>query len=165
MGTDDKFTIGNVKDSSKYKPQDIRYNNSWIEFWQSKVGVKRPQNCCVVDCKHGKPISQDDIVGGHVYVSTELSSEIEADLKQFCNYPSLRELNGFHNNNGYWYKSYGGLYVIMRCGNELVKTTSDCIVLIAPICNSCNQMTGEFTLKNNTILVPLFWSDQKEVKD
>ena len=164
MATNSIYEVGNVTDTSKFKPQETKYNDSWIEFWINQVGMKKPQNCCVVDCTHEKPVTADDIVGGHVYVSSELSITIEADLNTFCNYPLRRAFNGFLCNNGFWYKVYGSLVVIMRCGDELVKTQAGNVVCIAPICNSCNQRTDKFML-NNTALVPLYWNDQKEVAE
>lgn len=164
MAINNLYEIGNVTDTSKYKPQEAKYNDSWIEFWKSEAGRNKPKSCCVENCTHEKPVSEDDIVGGHVFVTTDLSKIIEADLNSFCTYPLRRNLNGFLCNNGYWYKCYGNLFVIMRCGDELVKTKGDNLVFIAPICNSCNQRTDKFIMKNNTILVPLYWSDQKEVE-
>lgn len=158
------FEIGNVTDTSKYKPADANYNNSWIEFWKSEVGTNKPQNCCVVDCKHEKPITADDIVGGHVYVPVELSKEIATDLDNFISDPSKRKFNGFLFNNGFWFKPYGNLLVIMRCGDKLVKTKGGNLVCIAPICNSCNQRVDKYILQARTVLVPLYWSDQKEVE-
>lgn len=164
MSLSETFIIGNVTDTSKYKPKDARYNESWIEFWQAEVGAYKPQNCCVSDCQHKKPITGDDIVGGHIYVSTELSKAIGDDLETFCTYPSRRKLNGFLFTKGIWYKPYGNLLVIMRCGDELVRTKGDNLILIAPICNSCNQRSETFFMKDNTVLVPLYWSDQKEIE-
>ena len=155
--------VGNVTGTSKYKPQDAKYNDSWIEFWKSVVGANNPQNCCVVDCRHEKPIKVDDIVGGHVYLTDALSKAIETDLEAFCTYPSRRPFSGFSCKNEYWYKVYGNLFVMMRCGDELVKTEGGNLVCNAPICNSCNQRDYRFSLQNNTVLVPLYWSDQKEV--
>lgn len=165
MAADSIYAVGNAGNTSKYKPTESKYNDSWIEFWTYQVGLKKPQNCCALDCTHDKPVSADDIVGGHVYVSSELSKAIESDLNTFCNYPLRRAFNSFLCNNGYWYKVYGSLIVMMRCGDELVKTQAGNVVCIVPICNSCNQRTDKFMLNNNTVLVPLYWSDQKEVKE
>lgn len=159
------YEVGNAANTSKYKPKEDKYNNSWIEFWTSEVGTFRPESCCVVDCTHEKPVTSDDIVGGHVYVSSELSKAIEVDLNIFCNYPLRRAFNGFLCKNGYWYKVYGTLIVMMRCGDKLVKTKRGNVVCIAPICNSCNQRTDKFMLNKNTVLVLLYWSDQKEVEE
>lgn len=164
MAENSIYEVGNVSDTSKFKPSNTRYNDSWIEFWMSEVGTNKPQNCCVMDCTHEKPVTSDDIVGGHVYMSIELTKTVEADLNSFCTYPSRRSFNGFSVKNGYWFKSYGNLLVMMRCGDELIKTTGGNLICIAPICNSCNQRGDKFLLKNNTVLVPLYWSDQKEVE-
>ena len=142
--------IGNVTQTTKYKPQDEKYHDSWIEFWKTETGMSRPQACCVMDCKHDEPVTSEDIVGGHVYVSAELSKAIENDLESFCKDHSRRAFNGFSLNNGYWYKIYGTLIVMMRCGNELVKTKGGNLVCIAPICNSCNQREDKYLLHNNT---------------
>lgn len=165
MAANNTFEIGNVTNTSKYKPKESMYNDSWIEFWRIEVGAYKPKNCCVVDCQHEKPISEDTIVGGHVYVSAELSKVIDDDLELFCTYPSRRVANGFLCNNGYWYKPYGNLIVMMRCGDKLVKTKGGKVICIAPICNSCNKRTDSFFLKDKTVLVPLFWNDQKEVEE
>ena len=164
MASNSIYEIGNVSDTSKFKPQDAKYNNSWIEFWTSQVGMNKPQYCCVVDCQHDKPVKSDDIVGGHVYLSSELSKVVEADLESFCTYPSRRAFNGFSYKNGYWFKLYGNLFIMMRCGDKLVKTKGGNLVCIAPICNSCNQRDDKFLLNNGTVLVPLYWSDQKEIE-
>lgn len=158
MSSNNIYEIGNVEGSSKYKPQNARYNDSWIEFWQDKASTNKPQFCCVVDCKHN-----DEIVGGHIYVSLELSKTIEADLNSFCTRTLMRAQNGLLNDNGVCYKAYGNLFVIMRCGENLVKTETGNLVFIAPICNSCNQRNGKFFLRAGTVLVPLYWSDQKEI--
>ncbi len=164
MVENSNYEVGNVAETSKYKPSNIRFNGSWIDFWMSEVGTFKPQVCCVNDCKHNWSITADDIVGGHVYMSIELTKTVEADLNFFCTYPSRRSFNGFSVKNGYWYKSYGHLFVIMRCGDELVKTQGGNLVCIAPICNSCNQRDKKFLLRSNTVLVPLYWSDQIEVE-
>lgn len=164
MAVDSICEVGNVNDTAKFKPQSSIYNDSWIEFWKNEVGAIKPQSCCVVDCKHENPVTGDDIVGGHVYLSAELSKTVEADLEAFCTYPSRRVFGGFSLNNGYWYKIYGPMIVMMRCGDELVKTQGGNLVCIAPICNACNQRDDKFLLKANTVLVPLYWNDQKEVK-
>lgn len=163
MAINNIFEIGNVINTSKYKPKEECYNDSWIEFWKTIVGTNKPKNCCVVECQHEKPVTEDDIVGGHVYLSLELSKKIEIDLESFSSFPSLRTTNGFLCNNGYWYKSYGNLFVMMRSGENLVKTKGGNIIVIAPVCNSCNQRTDKFILKDKTVLVPLYWNDQKEV--
>lgn len=165
MAADSIYAVGNAGNTSKYKPKEAEYDDSWIEFWKDQVGMRKPQICCVVDCTHETPVTADDIVGGHVYLSSELSKAIEADLGSFCNYPLRRAFNGFLCNNGYWYKVYGTLIVMMRCGDRLVKTQGENVVCIAPICNSCNQRTDNFMLNNNSVLVPLYWSDQKEVEE
>lgn len=65
-------------------------------------------------------------------------------------------------NNGYWYKNYNDITVIMRCGDDLVKTESGSIVFIAPICDSCNKRTDTFHFFDGTVIVPLYWNDQKK---
>ena len=90
------FEIGNVTNTSKFKPKESMYNDSWIEFWRIEVGTYKPNNSCVVDCQHEKPVSEDTIVGGHVYVSAELSRVIDDDLELFCTYPSNNSFNLIH---------------------------------------------------------------------
>ena len=144
----------NAINTSDLKPADIKYNDSWISFWIDVTLSPKPNSCCIHGC------NQNDIIGGHVYIDTDLAEEVESKIQ--AEISKQKSLANKENQEEITFIDYRNIHIMVR-NIEANRACDDQghPLFIAPICNSCNQKNDDFQFKAGTIIVPLYESDQK----
>lgn len=142
------------------KPKDPQYN-SWIDFWCDKTENNKPNNCCVVNCIHQQPITQGNIIGGHVYITKKISNKAEQTISWYLYINKILKLMHIKENK---VVTFQNIKILLRhCDSKRVLDNNGNPIFIAPICNACNQLTNGFSFVKDTIIIPLYEEDQIDV--